>query len=47
MMHYESSASGMIDVAGGGGVALGWLRWYTGSTLTTIACHIANNTFRA
>jgi membrane protease YdiL (CAAX protease family) len=41
-MHDSKSAAGMIDTALHG-VAWGWLRWYTGSLWTPIACHVAYN----
>jgi CAAX protease family protein len=44
LMHVGQGAAGMIDTALHG-VAWGWLRWYTGSTVATIACHVANNAF--
>jgi len=44
LMHVGQGTAGMIDTALQG-VAWGWLRWYTGSTAATIACHVANNAF--
>ena len=44
LMHGGRGTTGTIDLVVDG-VALGWLRWYTGSTLATIACHVANNSF--
>lgn len=44
LMHFDRNAAAIIDRALHG-VAWGWLRWYTGSTATTIACHVANNGF--
>ena len=42
LMHDSKSFAGMIDTALHG-VAWGWLRWYTGSLWTPIACHVAYN----
>jgi uncharacterized protein len=44
LMHGGRGTTGTIDLVVDG-MALGWLRWYTGSTLATIACHVANNSF--
>ena len=42
LMHVGHGSAGMIDIALHG-VLWGWLRWYTGSTIATIAVHVANN----
>ena len=41
-MHVGHGTAGMIDIALHG-VLWGWLRWYTSSTIATIAVHVANN----
>jgi membrane protease YdiL (CAAX protease family) len=44
LWNYKSGVDGVIGVAVNG-AAFGWLRWYTGSTLMTIACSVAGAAF--